>query len=152
MKTWHCMTTAALALHFASATAGATTTVKKVDFQRADGVTCHVSLSIDRPTWPASIWGAEGAAPETLASALHIRCKDGAVKVPAKAFADLGNPLWIAVELAERGYDVVINGAQGPLAYVARLHVENRAVVARDVASTTLPGVAEHASYREEET
>lgn len=151
MKTWHCMITAALALHFASATAEATT-VKKVDFHRADGVACHASLTIDKPTWPASIWGAEGVAPETLASALHIRCNDGAVKVPAKAFADLGNPLWIAVELAERGYDVVINGAQGPLAYVARLHVENRAVVARDVASTTLPGVAEHASYCEEET
>ena len=72
------------------------------------------------------------------------------MNVPREAFFDLGNPLRLAVELVDQGYDIVIHGAHGPLAYVARLHVEGLAVVERDVASVTIPEVAEHVSYREE--
>ena len=104
-------------------------------------------MLIDTPSWPTAIWGAEGTTPKTITSGLRVRCKDRAVKVPTTAFADLGNPLRISVELVERGYDVIINGAQGPLAYVARLHIEDHAIVARDVVSVMLPGVAEHTSY-----
>lgn len=124
--------------------------VKEVAFQRADGVVCKVSLSVEKLTGPVNIWGAEGVRPATLASGLRASCKDGAVSVPREAFFDLGNPLRLAVELVDQGYDIVINGAHGPLAYVARLHVEGQAVVERDVASVTVPEMAEHVSYREE--
>lgn len=125
---------------------------KEVIFHRPDGVECKVTLSIEVLTGPPTIWGAEGVRPATLASGLRAHCKDGAVSVPREAFFDLGNPLRLAVQMVDQGYDIIIDGAQGPLAYVARLHVRGHAIVARDVASVSIPGVVEHVNYREEES
>lgn len=153
MNTLQYIATAIAALGMLCARAEARSDIKEVAFQRADGVACRVTLSIDELAGPPTIWGAEGARPATLASGLHAKCKDGTVSVPREAFLDLGNPLRLAVELAGQGYDIVIGGAQGPLAYVARLHVEGHAVVERDVASTaSIPAVTEHVSYRENES
>lgn len=147
MKIRHRTTLTALLCGFAIPAVEAEPSVKEVHFQRADGTACHATLSIDKPSWPATIWGVDGTTPATITTGLRIRCKDHAVTIPTTAFTDLGNPLRVAVELAERGYDVIIHGAQGPLAYVARLHIENHALVERDVASLTLPGVTEHTTY-----
>ena len=89
-----------------------------------------------------SWWGVAQGNPSRMTCLVDLRIGGVPVKIPYKAYADLGNPqIPTGVTLSEGEGEVHLNirGGEGGTAYLARLVVSNGKLIRREVVLTEKP-------------
>jgi hypothetical protein len=87
-------------------------------------------------------WGAETSKPERIIQSAEVRRSNSVIFVPLSAFADLGNPDSIRLEMDRKGFRILITGGDASTAYEATLTFNDDFVVRRKVASLSFPRTA----------